>query len=47
MILYFSFYFSVKFLKANRIDPNGTPHSASGATLFVYAPLTERRGCMS
>ena len=45
------FYFSMKFLCANGIAPDGTPHSscgvASGAILFAYVPQKGRQAYMS
>ena len=32
------FNFLMNFLEANRIAPDGTPRSASGAILFAYGP---------
>ena len=44
---YFLSHFSMKFLCANRIAPDGTPRSASGAILFAYVPQKERQAYMS
>ena len=46
---YFLSHFSMKFLCANRIAPDGTPRSAvtSGAMLFAFVPQKGRQAYMS
>ena len=45
----FLFHFSMKFIKANRIAPDGMPHFAAShlsAILFAYVPLKGRKAYM-
>ena len=39
----FSFHFSMKLLLANRIDPDGTPHSAASHLGLFCLPMSHKK----
>ena len=43
VILGFLFHFSMNFLKANRIAPDGTPHSAASHMGLYCLPMSHKK----